>query len=128
VGGHAAVEFYTPYANGTMGQSGAIYHFGGGTTGSVQHFVAGSRFILASLGSVALNSNAGAALTGNSTGWFLTGGPLQLSSPPQFSGTNTTGANTATLGTNSPGATATPYTWIQAKAADGNTVYIPCWK
>jgi hypothetical protein len=41
----------------------------------------------------------------------------------------TTGAASAALGANSPATVATaPYTWIQAKAPDGTTVYIPAWK
>lgn len=48
---------------------------------------------------------------------------------PKFAGTNTTGAGSAALGANSPATTNTaPYTWIQATAADGSTVYIPAWK
>ena len=48
---------------------------------------------------------------------------------PTFKGTNTTGSGAALLGANSPAVTLTaPYTWIQAVAADGSTVYIPAWK
>lgn len=42
---------------------------------------------------------------------------------------NTTGAGVTALGTNCPAVTATaPYTWIETKALDGSTVYIPAWK
>ena len=48
---------------------------------------------------------------------------------PKFSGTNTTGAGSALLGTNSPASTLTaPYTWVQIVTADGSTAYIPAWK
>lgn len=40
-----------------------------------------------------------------------------------------TGAASAALGANSPATiTTAPYTWIQAKAPDGTTVFIPAWK
>lgn len=46
-----------------------------------------------------------------------------------FHGTNTTGAGSALLGTNSPASTNTaPYTWIKAISSDGSTVYLPAWK
>lgn len=48
---------------------------------------------------------------------------------PRFNGTNTAGAGTALLGSNSPATTLNaPYTWIQVTSADGSTVYIPAWK
>jgi hypothetical protein len=47
----------------------------------------------------------------------------------RFNGTNSTGAGSAALGSNSPAVTNTaPYTWITAISSDGSTVYIPCWK
>lgn len=40
-----------------------------------------------------------------------------------------TAAASALLGANSPATVpAAPYTWIQAKAPDGTTVFIPAWK
>jgi hypothetical protein len=46
-----------------------------------------------------------------------------------FAGPNTTGAGKASLGSNCPAVNcAAPYTWIQATAADGSTVYIPAFK
>jgi hypothetical protein len=57
------------------------------------------------------------------------GTSIILGGIPKFSGTNTTGAGSAALGANSPATTNTaPYTWIQVKAADGSTAYIPAWK
>lgn len=48
---------------------------------------------------------------------------------PKFSGTNSTGAGSALLGTNSPASTLTaPYTWITVVTSDGSTAYIPVWK
>lgn len=48
---------------------------------------------------------------------------------PRFNGTNTTGAGTALLGTNSPAtALSAPYTWIQVTTSDGSTGYVPVWK
>lgn len=47
---------------------------------------------------------------------------------PKFAGTNTTGSKTASLGTNGPMVTTTPYTWVQVVTADGSTGYIPVWK
>ena len=65
------------------------------------------------------------AVTGATT---LTG-VLTLSAVPRFNGSNTTGAGTALLGTNSPAVTNTaPYTWIQVTTSDGSTAYIPAWK
>ena len=48
----------------------------------------------------------------------------------KFAGTNSTGGGTALLGAaNSPASSPSAvYTWIQAKAADGSTVWIPAWK
>lgn len=57
-----------------------------------------------------------------SGGMLLYGGNLQISA-------NSTGGGTALLGANCPAVTATaPYTWVQIKAADGSTVYVPAWK
>lgn len=57
------------------------------------------------------------------------GGNIDLNGVVKFGGTNTTGAGTALLGTNSPAVTvAAPYTWIEAVSSDGSTVYIPAWK
>lgn len=54
---------------------------------------------------------------------------FKLAGIPQFAGTNTTGAGSASLGANCPAVTPTaPYTWIQVKTADGSTVFIPAWK
>lgn len=48
---------------------------------------------------------------------------------PKFSGTNSTGAGSALLGSNSPASTLTaPYTWITVLTSDGSTGYIPVWK
>lgn len=54
---------------------------------------------------------------------------------PDYAGTlmlltgASTGSGTAALGANSPASTlSAPYTWIQSKAPDGSTVYIPAWK
>lgn len=45
------------------------------------------------------------------------------------SGSFSTGAGTALLGTNSPATTNTaPYTWLKVKTSDGSTGYIPVWK
>lgn len=50
------------------------------------------------------------------------GGPVKWNS-------NTTGAGSALLGTNSPAVTNTaPYTWITMISSDGSTVYVPAWK
>lgn len=54
---------------------------------------------------------------------------ITLAVVPKFGGTNSTGAGTALLGSNSPASTLTaPYTWINAQSSDGSVVYIPCWK
>jgi hypothetical protein len=64
----------------------------------------------------------------NSGKWTISGG-FVIGVVPKFAGTNTTGSGSAALGSNSPATTNTaPYTWIQATAADGSTVYIPAWK
>lgn len=41
---------------------------------------------------------------------------------------NVTGSQTATLGTNGPMVTTTPYTWVKVFTADGSTGYMPIWK
>lgn len=47
----------------------------------------------------------------------------------RFAGTNSTGAGSASLGSNSPAVTnSAPYTWIRAVSSDGSTVFIPAWK
>ena len=54
---------------------------------------------------------------------------LDVTGKIKFGGTNTTGSGSAALGANCPATTAgAPYTWIEAIAADGSTVYIPAWK
>lgn len=54
---------------------------------------------------------------------------FRINGTMRFGGTNTTGAGSAALGSNSPATTNTaPYTWIRAVTADGSTVYIPAWK
>jgi hypothetical protein len=83
--------------------------------------------ILASNGFVGIGTIAPAAnlhIQGTSTAEAL-----RIVGLPKFAGTNTTGAGSAALGSNSPATTnAQPYTWIKAIAADGSTVYIPAWK
>ena len=39
-----------------------------------------------------------------------------------------TGVNSASLGTNCPANTLTPYKWIKTNTSDGETVYYPVWK
>lgn len=47
----------------------------------------------------------------------------------KFSGLNSTGANSALLGTNCPAVTFTaPYTWFKVLTSDGSTAYVPAWK
>ena len=47
----------------------------------------------------------------------------------KFSGSNSTGANSALLGTNCPAVTFTaPYTWLKVLTSDGSTAYVPAWK
>ena len=54
---------------------------------------------------------------------------LTLGGVVRFNGQNTTGAGSASLGSNSPATTNTaPYTWIRAVSSDGSTVYIPAFK
>jgi hypothetical protein len=69
-------------------------------------------------------------LRNNGTDYLsVAAGMVTISTIPKFAGTNTTGAGSAALGSNSPAVTnSAPYTWIQAQAADGSTVYIPAWK
>ena len=67
---------------------------------------------------------------GSTSRLMISASTTTINNLPQFSGTNTTGAGNAALGTgNCPAETPTAvYTWIKAVAADGSTVYIPCWK
>ena len=48
---------------------------------------------------------------------------------PQFGGTNSTAAATASLGSNCPAGTnpSQPYTWIEVQAADGTLGWVPMW-
>lgn len=58
-----------------------------------------------------------------------TTGLVEVKGIPKLSGTNTTGAGSAALGSNSPATTnSAPYTWIQVTTSDGSTAYIPAWK
>jgi hypothetical protein len=58
-----------------------------------------------------------------------TNAKLDINGLVRFRGTNSTGAGSAALGSNSPAVTNTaPYTWVKAISSDGSTVYIPAWK
>lgn len=76
----------------------------------------------ATTGSTLVTIARGDAQTASST-------VLTMNGVAQFSGTNTTGAGSAALGSNSPAVTnSAPYTWIQVVTSDGSTAYIPAWK
>jgi lysophospholipase L1-like esterase len=78
---------------------------------------------------LAVCTQGGCVLIGGTGADTGSGAILQIHGLPQFAGTNTTGAGSAALGANCPASTASaPYTWIEAKAADGSTVYLPAWK
>jgi hypothetical protein len=48
---------------------------------------------------------------------------------PRFNGTNSTGAGSALLGSNSPASTlSAPYTWISVVTSDGSSGFVPVWK
>ena len=72
------------------------------------------------------------ALTGANRVGINTQNPattLEVAGDIKLNGTNTTGAGSALLGSNSPASTlSAPYTWIKFISADGSTVYIPAWK
>jgi hypothetical protein len=62
-------------------------------------------------------------------GLILDGATLSINAIPRFNGTNTTGAGTASLGTNCPAGTpGAPYTWVQVLVLDGSTCYMPAFK
>lgn len=78
-------------------------------------------------------------VTGNATiggynGAILTLGSgasvsLPLVANVQFSGVNTTGAGTASLGTNCPASVPTaPYTWVRVLSSDGTVCFMPLFK
>lgn len=68
-------------------------------------------------------TDAGITITPSGTGKII------LSAIPRFNGTNSTGAGTALLGTNSPASTlSAPYTWISVISSDGSQCFIPAWK
>lgn len=70
----------------------------------------------------------GTGAAGSFAGTLKTTG-LLVQGVPTFNGTNTTGAGTALLGTNSPASTnSAPYTWVQITTSDGSTAYVPAWK
>ena len=100
---------------------------GGGGGGSAGPLVATSGGGQATQGSAAgLPAGAVTAVSG-----ALTAGVPVLGNggTDTISATATTGAGVALLGANSPASTLTaPYTWIQVKAPDGTTVFIPAWK
>jgi len=76
----------------------------------------------ATTGATRVVISLGAADT-SSTQVFEIGGLMK------FSGSNSTGAGTALLSTNSPAVTNTaPYTWFKVLTSDGSTGYIPVWK
>lgn len=69
------------------------------------------------------------AIASSTTVFDATSTVFDLKLVPKFSGTNTTGAGSAALGSNSPAVTnSAPYTWLQVTTADGSTGYIPVWK
>lgn len=76
----------------------------------------------ATTGSTLVTITPGAAQSAAST-------VLSLGGIIKFAGTNSTGATTALLSTNSPAVTGTaPYTWLTVVTSDGSTGYIPVWK
>jgi len=77
---------------------------------------------LATTGATSVLFDIGAGQTAASTIFTING--IQ-----KFAGTNSTGAGTALLGSNSPAVTNTaPYTWIRIVTSDGSTAFIPAWK
>lgn len=108
---------------------GAIY-MGAITTPSDTNWSIVANAASGDLGSLFLNGTDINFRISNSTKLILNSSNLELSVIPKFGGTNSTGAGTALLGaTNCPASTLSAvYTWITAVAADGSTVYIPCWK
>ncbi len=76
----------------------------------------------ASTGATTVQFDIGAGQSSTST-------ILTLGGVVRFNGQNTTGAGSASLGSNSPAVTNTaPYTWIRIVTSDGSTGYFPVWK
>ena len=76
----------------------------------------------ASTGATTVQFDIGAGQSSTST-------ILTLGGVIRFNGQNTTGAGSASLGSNSPAVTNTaPYTWIRIVTSDGSTGYFPVWK
>lgn len=74
-------------------------------------------------------ASTGAFTSGTFSTTLVVTGALTMSAVPRFNGTNTSGAGTALLGTNSPAVTnSAPFTWFQVTTSDGSTGYIPVWK
>jgi hypothetical protein len=56
-------------------------------------------------------------------------GGVTMTGTPRFNASNTTGAGSASLGSNCPAVTpSAPYRWIGITTEDGSTAYLPCWK
>jgi hypothetical protein len=73
--------------------------------------------VIAGFGGAQLTLGAGASIA------------LPLNANVQFSGVNTTGGGSATLGANSPATVLTaPYRWVRVLAADGTVCFMPIWK
>jgi len=127
------------WQNSTNSTDGIYFNYRGYIGGSAQfrdtYFADGKNTVFLSLTgstkSFALSGGGPASFSGTLavTGASTLTGVVTFSAVPRFNGTNTTGAGTALLGTNSPAVTNTaPFTWFQVTTSDGSTGYIPVWK
>jgi hypothetical protein len=84
-----------------------------GTKGGDPNFYFGTGNAVANTDRVIVRADGGVTMTGT----------------PRFNASNTTGAGSASLGSNCPAVTpSAPYRWIGITTEDGSTAYIPCWK
>ena len=121
-GGTTNFNIYSAHGSGQEAKN----YFGGSTSVGVNSVSADATFRVydgtSTTGSTSVVFDIGAGQSSTST-------ILTLGGVIKFGGQNTTGAGSASLGSNSPATTNTaPYTWIRAVSSDGSTIYIPGWK
>jgi hypothetical protein len=100
-----------------------------GGIGMHDYVGARSVFFAASNGPLELMPDGGKGVTVGSTVTDPGANNLAVTGTIKFLGTNSTAAVVGVIGSTCPAVTCTAaYTWVQAVAADGSTIWIPAWK
>ena len=86
----------------------------------------GSGVVVSSITSGAYNNIIVSSFS--STGFSVSNSTITITNWLQWGRSGNTGSATATLGSNYPGATTTPNTWMGVMLSNGTTGYIPIWK